>query len=100
MKNLNSIFKENPKKICDYELSNLGYTNRTNAHLIKRLVFNQTFNPRSSNVMVSCITGGITGDCALSFMTTEEQELCIWGNRFDNVLAMFLDFIENGSNTE
>ncbi|CAI8502092.1 unnamed protein product [Hanseniaspora opuntiae] len=97
MKNLDFIFKENPKKICDYELSNLGYTNKTNAHLIKRLVCNQSFNPRSSNMTASCITGGITGDCVLSFMTTEEQELCIWGNRFGEVLAMFLSSFENGS---
>jgi hypothetical protein len=100
IKNLDSIFKENPKKICDYELSNLGYTNKTYTYLIKRLIFNQSFNPRSSNMTVLCITGGITGDCVLSFMTTEEQELCIWGNRFDRVLELFLSSFENGSNTE
>ncbi|KAL6939142.1 hypothetical protein ACO0OL_000766 [Hanseniaspora opuntiae] len=59
MKNLDSILKENPKKICDYELSNLGYTNRRHANVIKRLVFNQSFNPRLNNMTVSSITGGL-----------------------------------------
>ncbi|CAI8507014.1 unnamed protein product [Hanseniaspora opuntiae] len=97
MKNLDSIFKENPKNICDYELSNLGSTNKKHTQLIKRLVFNQSFNPRSSNMALSCITGGSSGDCVLSFMTTEEQELCIWVNRFGEVLALFLSSFENGS---
>jgi dsDNA-binding SOS-regulon protein len=97
MKNLDSIFKENPKKICDYELSNLGYTNRRHANVIKRLVFNQSFNPRSSNMTVACITGGFSGDCVLSFMTTNEEELCIWGDRFDKVLALFLSSTKNSS---
>jgi hypothetical protein len=100
IKNLDFIFKENPKKICDYELSNLGSTNKKHTHLIKRLVFNQSFNPRSSNITVSCITGGFSGDCVLSFMTTNEEELCIWGNRFGEVLAMFLSSFKNGSNTK
>ncbi|CAI8495631.1 unnamed protein product [Hanseniaspora opuntiae] len=97
MKNLDSIFKENPKKICDYELSNLGSTNKKHTHLIKRLVFNQSFNPRSSNMTVSCITGGFSGDCVLSFMTTKERELCTWGDRFEKVLELFLSSFENGS---
>jgi hypothetical protein len=100
MRNLDSIFKENPKKICDYELSNLGYTNRTYIYLIKRLIFNQSFNPRSSNMTVSCITGGFSGDCVLSFMTTNEEELCTWDDRFGEVLAIFLSSNKNGSNTE
>ena len=100
MKNLDSIFKENPKKICDYELSNLGSTNKKHTHLIKRLVFNQSFNPRSSNMTVSCITGGFSGDCVLSFMTTKEEELSTWCDRFGKVLAMFLSSNENGSNRE
>jgi hypothetical protein len=100
MKNLDSIFKENPKKICDYELSNLGSTNKKHTHLIKRLVFNQSFNPRSSNMTVSCITGGFSGDCVLSFMTTNEEELYTWGDRFGRVLAIFLSSNKNGSNTE
>ncbi|KAL6933474.1 uncharacterized protein HGUI_03984 [Hanseniaspora guilliermondii] len=98
MKNLDSIFKENPKKICDYELSNLGSTNKKYTHLIKRLVFNQSFNPRSSNMPVSCITGGFSGDWVLSFMTTKELELCIWGDMFKKVLGLFLSSTENGSN--
>ncbi|CAI8501491.1 unnamed protein product [Hanseniaspora opuntiae] len=97
MKNLDSILKENPKKICDYELSNLASTNRKHTHLIKRLVFNQSFNPRSSNMTVSCITGGFSGDCVLSFMTTTEEELCPWGDRFGEVLAIFLSSNKNGS---
>ncbi|CAI8498256.1 unnamed protein product [Hanseniaspora opuntiae] len=97
MKNLDSILKENPKKICDYELSNLGSTNRKHTHLIKRIVFNQSFNPRSSNMAVSCITGGLSRDCVLSFMTTNEEELCTWGDRFEKVLELFLSSFENGS---
>lgn len=94
MKKLDSIFKDNPKKICDYELSNLGCTNKKYTHLIKRLVFNQSFNPRSSNMTVSCITGGISSDCVLSFMTTKEQELCNWCDRFNKVLGLFLNSVD------
>ncbi|CAI8498779.1 unnamed protein product [Hanseniaspora opuntiae] len=100
MKNLDSIFKENPKKICDYELSNLGSTNKKHTHLIKRLIFNQSFNPRSSNMTVLSITGGFSGDCVLSFMTTKKEELSTWCDRFGEVLAMFLSSFENGSNRE
>jgi hypothetical protein len=97
IKNLDSIFKENPKMTCDYELSNLGYTNKTYAHLVKRSVFNQSFNPRSSNMAVSCITGGLSRDCVLSFKTTNEEELCTRGDRFEKVLELFLSSFENGS---
>lgn len=94
IKNLDVVIEENPKQKYDYEVSNLGCCNQKSNHAIERLVFNQSFNPRSTNMTISCITGGSSGDCTLSFMTTNEPELSNWCQRFDTLLLEVLNGLD------